>query len=171
MSCDPSTLDVALREEAFGLVTWLLTSLLPRLTPGKSRLILGSTGTHYDETAAELEGFSRALWGVVPLLMGHKISPIEYLSEEIEVIRDTWRTGLINGCDPTHKEFWGKVQDRDQRMVEMCAIGFALGFLPDVFWDPLNDDQKHNVATWLGEINFREMPKSESGFIYNRSVC
>lgn len=42
----------------------------------------------------------------------------------------------------------------------MCAIGFALTKLPDIFWKPLTTKQQDNVAHWLGDINGREMPRT-----------
>lgn len=68
--------------------------------------------------------------------------------------------GLINGTDPEHPEYWGDIEDLDQRMVEMCPIGYALAVAPHVLWEPLTDSQKENVTRWLGSINTREVRKS-----------
>lgn len=128
----------------------LLDPLLPRFTPGKSRVKIGATATHYDEGAAQLEGFARPLWGIGSYLAGGG----EYPAIE------TWVRGLINGTDPEHPEFWGEAQDLDQRIVEMCPIGFALAVAPHAFWDVLTSKQKHNVATWLGIVNQKELPNT-----------
>lgn len=68
--------------------------------------------------------------------------------------------GLINGTDPQSPEFWGAIEDSDQRMVEMCPIGFTLAVAPHEFWDPLTDQQKTNVTNWLASINDKEMPNT-----------
>ena len=39
---------------------------------------------------------------------------------------------------PTHPEYWGTVNGRDQRMVELAAIGFALALVPELIWEPLD---------------------------------
>ncbi len=42
-------------------------------------------------------------------------------SADFDDLFDTWRSGLAAG-----DEFWGWTKGKDQRMVEMSAIGFAL---------------------------------------------
>ncbi|KAL2000979.1 hypothetical protein VTN02DRAFT_2380 [Thermoascus thermophilus] len=128
----------------------LLDPLLSHFTSGSSRIKIGSTTTRFDEGGAQIEGFARPLWGLASLLAGG------YRYAEAQ----RWREGLINGTDPKSPEFWGEIEDLDQRMVEMCPIGYALAVAPDVLWDPLTDKQKENVAKWLGSINSREMPNT-----------
>lgn len=128
----------------------LLDPLVPRFTPGCSRVKIGSSTTRFDEGGAQIEGFARPLWGLAALLGGGYQYP--------EAVR--WYQGLINGTDPRSPEYWGDIEDLDQRMVEMCPLGFALAVAPHVFWDPLTIQQKHNVAGWLASINEREMPNT-----------
>lgn len=47
-------------------------------------------------------------------------------SADFDDLFDTWRSGLAAGTDPNGDEFWGWTKGKDQRMVEMSAIGFAL---------------------------------------------
>lgn len=128
----------------------LLDPLVPHFTPGNSRVKVGTSTTKFDEGAAQIEGFARPLWGLGSLLAGG------YGYKEAE----RWRQGIINGTDPEHPEFWGEIEDLDQRMVEMCPIGFALAVAPNELWNPLTEKQKGNVAKWLGSINEREMPNT-----------
>lgn len=48
----------------------LIEPLIPCLTPGKARVIVGEGSAHYPEDVAGMEGFSRALWALVPMLIG-----------------------------------------------------------------------------------------------------
>ncbi|KAK2808817.1 hypothetical protein FQN50_004293 [Emmonsiellopsis sp. PD_5] len=128
----------------------LLDPLCPRFTPGCSRVRIGTSTTRFDEGGAQVEGSARPLWGLSSLLAGG----VEYAEAE------RWRTGLINGTDPQHAEYWGDIEDLDQRMVEMCPIGYALAVAPHVLWDPLTEEQKGNVTRWLGSINSKEMPNT-----------
>lgn len=158
MSSSPLSLDPLLtRRDLAHAATLLLDSLALFTSPGGARIKLGNTGTHYDEVAAQLEGFSRPLWGLVPLLLGGGAEG----GAESYAGAHRWVQGLANGTDPSHPEYWGPTRDKDQRMVEMCAIGWALAVLPEVFWNPLDERQKENVARWLGKVNECEMPKSE----------
>jgi hypothetical protein len=128
----------------------LLDPLIPRFTPGGSRVKIGSSTTRFDEGGAQIEGFARPLWGLAALLGGG--------CDYAEASR--WRDGFIQGTDPESPEYWGDIEDMDQRMVEMCPIGFSLAVAPHVFWNPLTDKQKENVAKWLASINEREMPNT-----------
>jgi hypothetical protein len=92
---------------------------------------------------AELEGYARPLWGIVPLVAGGGRFPHW----------DRWVAGLAHGTDPGHEEYWGPCgAEIDQRMVEMAAIGFALAFTPEHLWDPLTGAQRDCVIEWLRGI-------------------
>ncbi|KAK1138751.1 hypothetical protein N8T08_002016 [Aspergillus melleus] len=127
-----------------------LDPLTLHFTPGGSRVKIGTSTTRFDEGGAQIEGFARPLWGLAALLGGGY--------QYAEAAR--WREGFINGTDPQSPEFWGTIEDSDQRMVEMCPIGFTLAVAPHEFWDPLTDQQRENVTNWLASINDKEMPNT-----------
>ncbi len=61
---------VQTRQELSDFLVGLLDALESHTSPGGARICLGYTGTHYDEAAAQLEGFSRPIWGLASLLAG-----------------------------------------------------------------------------------------------------
>ena len=126
------------------------------LTPGKARLIVGEGSAHYPEDVAGMEGFSRVLWALVPMLAGK--------CEEAEEFWPLWREGIIHGTDPDHPEYWGTIGDYDQRMVEMAVIGTGLCFVPDRFYGELTPMQRDNLCRWLNQINQFDMPKNNWRF-------
>jgi hypothetical protein len=115
--------------------------LLPFFSEGGARVRLNGAAAHFDRAAADLEGFARPLWGLVPLAAG---------SGQFEHW-DLYRRGLANGTDPDHPEYWGPVTSTDQRMVELAAIGLAMRMIPEHIWDPLDERAKANVAAYLIE--------------------
>ena len=117
----------------------LFTPLVPHVSPGRARVKLGATAAHFDPAAAELEGFARPLWGLAPLAAGGGAFDHSPLI----------RAGLSTGSDPRHDEFWGEVRDRDQRMVETAALGFALALAPRETWDGLAPAAQKNLVAWL----------------------
>lgn len=134
----------------------LINPLLPLFSPGRGlvTLPLCSTGTRHDFRSAQLEAFARPLWGLASLAAG---SP----SDVSEDLLQFWIDGLDAGTDPNGSEYWGKSRDRDQRMVEMCPLGYALCVIPKHrFWDKLSVSARANVAAWLGVVNDREMPNT-----------
>jgi len=110
---------------------------------GGARLQLGDSGAGYPAAVAEMEGFSRVLWGMVPLLAGGGRDPLW----------DTCVKGIVNGTDPEHEEYWGTPGDYDQRFVEMAVFGFALAVIPERIWEPLSPQQQKRLADWLSSIN------------------
>ncbi|KAJ1557894.1 hypothetical protein HK096_004758 [Nowakowskiella sp. JEL0078] len=136
------------REDVVDGLRALLDPLAKVASPGGARIKIGNIATHYDEVAAQLEGFSRPLWGLASLLD----------SGDYYEYTKVWTSGFENGSDPSHDEFWGYSRDKDQRMVEMSPIGFALATAPKAFWEPLSETGKKNLITWLAAINQKEMP-------------
>jgi hypothetical protein len=135
------------REDLQTAVQQLCEPLIGHYSAGKARLNLGVTGTSYSGAKAGMEGFSRVLWGLVPLAAGGGDS----------VLWETCLEGIRNGTNPEHAEYWGEVGNYDQLLVEMAALGFALALAPEKIWEPLNEADKHNFYTWLNQINSREL--------------
>ncbi|MDO6729277.1 DUF2264 domain-containing protein [Marinovum sp. 2_MG-2023] len=129
----------ASRADAQRAVADLTAPLLDAFSPGCARVTLGATGAHFHATAADLEGLVRPFWGLAPLLAG---------GGQFDGI-EKFVTGLQNGSDPAHPEYWGPVTDRDQRMVESAAIGYALALAPEVFWDGMSARGRDTLRDWL----------------------
>lgn len=151
----------------------LLKPLLPYFSPDKARILIPSaTGAHFDETAAQLEGFARPLWAVGALLLAlDSSSPSSSssattgapqdataLNKEILETVQPWIQGFIAGTNPRHAEYWGIITTIDQRMVEAEILSFALLAAPRHIYDPLTEEQKRNVGDWLRQLRGKPMP-------------
>ncbi|MFN6935312.1 MAG: DUF2264 domain-containing protein [Tsuneonella sp.] len=134
------------RDDLAQAVLDLFEPLLPYFSSGGARVRLSATGAHFDRAAADMEGFARPLWGLVPLAAGG----YDFAHWGL------YRRGLANGTDPSHPEYWGDIGDRDQRQVELAAIGFALAMVPQHLWDPLDAKQKKIVSDYLLSARDRE---------------
>ncbi len=130
----------------------ILRPTLDCLTPGRARMIVGAGSAHYPEDVAGMEGWSRVLWALVPMLIGK--------CPEAEPFWQLWREGLIHGTDPAHEEYWGEIGPYDQRMVEMAVIGTGLCFAPERFWEEFTPAQRENLFAWLDQINRHDMPRN-----------
>ncbi|WP_245237532.1 DUF2264 domain-containing protein, partial [Paenibacillus ihuae] len=131
------------RQDLVQALEQLTAPLRPLYSPGGARLKAGTTGASYPARIAEMEGFSRVLWGLVPLLMGGGDSGLW------ELVLD----GIRHGTDPSHEEYWGEVGDYDQRLVEMAVFGFALAAIPERIWSPLAPQEQDHLYLWLNQIN------------------
>ncbi|WP_439872550.1 DUF2264 domain-containing protein [Rhizobium leguminosarum] len=120
----------------------LFDPLLACFSNGNARVTLNGGGAHFDRAAADLEGFARPLWGLAPLGAGKGDFAHWHRFAE----------GLANGTDPAHPEYWGTVNGRDQRMVELAALGFALALVPEKIWEPLDARARSNVVAYLKHV-------------------
>lgn len=112
-------------------------------SPAKALLMIGHTATHYGERTAELEGFSRVLWGLVPLWYGGGSSCLDELIPE----------GIRHGTDLADAEYWGDIPDGEQSFVEMAALAYAVWMTPQRVWEPLSEQEKEHFQNWLLQIN------------------
>ncbi|KAB5533355.1 hypothetical protein GE09DRAFT_972709 [Coniochaeta sp. 2T2.1] len=138
----------------------LLRPLLPNFSPAKARIRLPVTsGAHFDEGAAQLEGFARPLWSVGALLSClHAGVEDTGLAEEVSKVTNLWASGFVAGTDPDHPEYWGSVGQVDQRMVEAEIVSFGLLSAPDELFHRQSDQTKRNITSWLRGMNGKEMP-------------
>lgn len=127
-------------------VRQLIDPLKPYYSKGRARVQFANTSAAYEDKVAGLEGFSRVLWGLVPLVAGGAESEMW----------DIVIQGIKSGTDPSHEEYWGAIHDYDQRIVEMAAFGLTLALAPDKLWGALNPSERQNLAGWLGQINARK---------------
>jgi hypothetical protein len=151
------------RDDLIASVYSLLTPLISYQSPKGARIrIPVGSGAHFDETAAQLEGFARPLWAVGALLASHDPTfPIDYRLKG-------WVEGIAAGTDPTSgsDEYWGTVSDLDQRMVEIEILGYALLAAPQAFLGPPNSTnasdvkRKENIVQFLNSVNGKEFPQN-----------
>lgn len=126
-------------------VNQLCTPLKEFYSEGGALLQAGDTASGCDERVARMEAFARPLWGLVPLIAGGGSSEL----------MEIYLEGIRNGTNPEHTEYWGELQDCDQRMVEMAVLGLALAMIPEKVWTPLSEKEKHNFAEFMYKINNR----------------
>lgn len=132
------------RAEVADWLCELTGALVPHLRGGLAELPFPSAQT--SPAVAGLEGFARPLWGLAPLAAGGGSGLTSH-------DWSAFQRGLERGSDPGDPTFWGWSGDRDQRLVEMAALGFALALAPQTFWAPLSAAAQDRLARWLGQIN------------------
>lgn len=145
----------------------LLRPLTSYFSPSCARVRLPvSTAAHFDEGAAQLEGFVRPLWAVASLLqlqdtLEKDVSSDNKLKVTIEEVTKPWITGFIAGTDPDHPEYWGSIEETDhQRMVEAEVVSYALLSAPKNLFQSRNERTRENITSWLRGINGKPMPNN-----------
>ncbi|TVY62642.1 hypothetical protein Focb16_v004350 [Fusarium oxysporum f. sp. cubense] len=141
------------REDVVRASRALIAPLQPYFSPACARVRIPLTiGTHFDETAAQLEGFARPLFVVAALL---------HADEPVDDLLQPWIQGFVAGTDSQHAEYWGEISDKDQRMVEAEMIAFGLLAAPrEILWGQFDQRTKTNVANWLRGLQGKDMHTS-----------
>ncbi|KAJ5093868.1 hypothetical protein N7456_009729 [Penicillium angulare] len=153
------------REDIANAAIALLRPLKPYFSPDKARIrIPVSTGVHFDEAAAQLEGFARPLWAVASLLQLKSTFKggccDSSVTATIREVTQPWIMGMANGTDPEHSEYWGDICDTDQRMVEAEVVSFALLAAPEQLFHSQDERTRRNITAWLRTINGKQMPSN-----------
>ena len=131
------------KEDLRRLTEEMASCVTKQLSPGKAWLNAGETAAKYPHKTAWMEGFLRPLFGLVPFLAGGGQTPLW----------DTYLEGIKNGTNPESEEYWGHLQGKEQRVVEMTTLGLALAMIPEYVWEPLTEQERENAVKWLSEIN------------------
>ncbi|VTP17274.1 hypothetical protein PUATCC27989T_05274 [Phytobacter ursingii] len=138
------------RSDVSAALKTMLSALDKQFPAGRSGFSLGETCAHYGADIAEMEGLSRAMWGIFPLLAGGEALP---LSEK-------YITALKLGTDPQSSGYWGDTGPYDQRLVEMAAWGLGLALLQDTCLASFSARERDNLHRWLNQISDAQMPDS-----------
>lgn len=138
------------RQDVVDLVTKMLGALDKQFPEGQSRFALGNTCAHYSAEIANMEGLSRALWGLFPLLAAGEETPLSA----------KYITAIKQGTDPHSPGYWGETGPYDQRLVEMAAYGLGLALMQDRLLAWFTPREQENLHAWLNQITDAEMPDS-----------
>lgn len=144
-----------MKEELQEYLLKMIEPLKECFSKDKAELYLGASAAGYGMQIAKMEGLSRILWGLTPLWAG--------VGKE-EEYKEIYQKAIVNGTNPEHKEYWGDLGDKDQRMVEMAAISLNLLMTPELIWNNLCEKEKKNVASWLYQINNFTQPDNNWNF-------
>ncbi|ODO11645.1 hypothetical protein I350_00429 [Cryptococcus amylolentus CBS 6273] len=136
------------REEVKRACIALLDPLQSKASHGGAVIKIGSTATHYDDKAVALEAFARPLWGLASLLAGGE----QYDGAKL------WVEGLASGTDPESEGYWGLSADKDQRMVEMSPLSYAIALCPDKFYHSQTPQVQQNICLFLQSCIGKRMP-------------
>lgn len=132
----------------------LLEPMLEKFEYHNTQFEYGSTGSRTSSRTAKFEGVSRPLWGLIPMTYG------EGKSDVWKVYREAIKYGTDKNC----KEYWGDIEDYDQKIVEVSAIGLALAMVPEAIYEPLEEKVKNNLVSWISQVNKCKTPDNNWRF-------
>lgn len=103
-----------------------------------------------------LEGVSRVLPTLAAWLHGQKTPSEAHLyglnNRPIDVV-SILRSAFLAGTDPSHKGYWGTLQDYDQRTCEAADLALALWLSRAWVWDSFSAPEQLQVTEWFKQVN------------------
>lgn len=138
------------RQDLVAALNTLLAAVDTQFPAGSSRFSLGDTSAHYATDVAQMEGLSRVLWGLFPLLAAGDSTPFS----------EKYIAAIKQGTDPQSAGYWGEAGPYDQRLVEMAAYGLGLALLQDKLTALFSERELMNLHAWLNQITDATMPDS-----------
>ena len=138
------------KQDVFDLFIAMSEPIKPFYSKGSAFVKLDNFGAHYDTTSSYVEGFARVIWGLGPFVAGGGTSDL----------LDIYIKGIANGTNPESDEYWGELQDVDQKLVEMAALAVFLLLSPKHAWDMLDGKVQENFAKYLYKINEVVVPRT-----------
>jgi len=138
------------RQDLVAALNTLLAAVDTQFPAGSSRFSLGDTSAHYATDVAQMEGLSRVLWGLFPLMAAGDSTPFS----------DKYIAAIKQGTDPQSAGYWGEAGPYDQRLVEMAAYGLGLALLQDKLTVLFSERELMNLHAWLNQITDAQMPDS-----------
>lgn len=133
-----------------GLFEYFLDGFVRHATPGFARVQYGGIGSWSGYEVDGLEGFART----APLLAawiysGRGTVVSGFADGRSRDLVAMLRAGILAGVDPRSGQYWGDIQDSDQRVVEAADIARVLWLTRASIWDKLADPQKRMIRAWL----------------------
>lgn len=149
---------VETREDLQALAREMIGAAAGRFGQGGISACEGEHGAKYSHKTAWIEGLLRPLFGLVPLCAGGFESSLDSGAQAF------FRERIKAGTDPDSDEYWGELEGKDQKIVEMASLGIGLVMAPELVWEPLDEESRENLARWLRKVN--EAPLAANNWLF-----
>lgn len=105
-----------------------------------------------------MEGFSRT--GVlIASEVFSKLRDGTLNGNDVKII-NCLKNGILNGTGADSKDYWGSIEDYDQRVVESADIARILWLTKPLIWDTFSSQEKKQVAQYLLQVNHVKLPQN-----------
>lgn len=104
-----------------------------------------------------LEGVSRVLPLFAAWLIHSRQERLNGLNLQPIHISNMIRQAFIHGTDPTHKGYWGKLENYDQKICESADLALTLWLSKEWVWDKLETGLQQQIISWFEQVNHCEI--------------
>lgn len=108
----------------------------------------------------EIEGFTRLMPLFGAWVHSKREPRVTLAGGEVIDLPEVFRAGLLAGTDPGSPVYWGRMRDRNQRIVEAADVALSLWLFRNEVWNTLSARERERVARWLLQVNARKVHDS-----------
>lgn len=123
-----------------------------RLQEGAGAVYPGLPSKH-GAGADRMEGFARLAPLAAAWISSGRPTAIDLYAGRSVDLAALLRVGVLAGTNPRSRGYWGKIGDRDQRIVEASDIALVLWLSRRTLWQSLTASERSQVARWLYQVN------------------
>ncbi|MBD2103051.1 DUF2264 domain-containing protein [Leptolyngbya sp. FACHB-261] len=116
-------------------------------------------GSSHGVKVDALEGFARFFPLAAAWLSSGYDNLIEIDGERLDLIQ-LLHEGLVAGTDRQNSEYWGTIENHDQRIVEAADVALGLWIARESVWPTFSNQEKTQIATWLEQVIDRKVAKN-----------
>jgi hypothetical protein len=127
----------------------LAKGIIASASPNNARIqIPGGPRTGFGWDSEELEGFARSFIMAAAWLKTSHSGQITCRGETLD-LANFYRKGILTGTDPDHPEYWGKIKDYSQKLVECASLAWSLYLSRAHLWDQCSTAEKQQIGSYL----------------------
>ncbi|MEA5516422.1 DUF2264 domain-containing protein [Nodularia sp. UHCC 0506] len=98
-----------------------------------------------------LEGFARFFPLAAVWMSSGNGTIVDIDHEKIDLVQ-LLHQGIVAGTDLQNTEYWGKIKNLDQRIVEAADIALGLWISRDYLWNTFSLQERQQIVTWLEQV-------------------
>ncbi|MGJ5643140.1 DUF2264 domain-containing protein [Formosa sp. S-31] len=107
-------------------------------------------------TTNAIEGFARFFPLAASWLYSENPRNIQFKTSSYNLIT-LLKAGILAGTNRNHPEYWGDIQDKDQRVVEAADIALGLWLSKSFIWEEFTLSEKKQIYSWLEQAINKEI--------------
>ncbi len=112
----------------------------------------GSPGQQTVRTDA-LEGVSRVLPLLASWLVHSQKATLNGLNLASIDLSEIIKNAFLHGTDPTHKGYWGRLENYDQKICESADLALTLWLSREWVWEKLDNLAQQRIIEWFEQVN------------------
>ena len=146
LACEDNCLQPAFFER---VARYLFSGFRLYASPDGARAFMPGLSSSNGRAIDGMEGYARTAPLVAAWLYSGRAETLSDLSGTDFSLSDVLMSGVLAGTNPDHAEYWGEIEDYDQRLCEAADIALALVLAKPQVWDLLSDGAKDQIGRWL----------------------